>query len=188
MGEIAQQLGHFTDHVHYRATAHAYARVWTSLALTHTNVTGTGKQPHQMRHAKLAYQQEDSWGLLYNLWGDRVLGLGLWPRDLYEDQDAWYATHRERYGVPLDSRHKWTKTDWLCFSAAMATTRKGRDLFIDSLYNYLQAGKVNAGFPDLYETTTGSFPGREGLDFPLEFIARPVVGWVDPRILVLALS
>merc|ERR1711939_911453 len=40
MGEIAQQLGHFTDHVHYRATAHAYARVWTSLALTHTNVTG----------------------------------------------------------------------------------------------------------------------------------------------------
>ena len=28
----------------------------------------------------------------------------------------------------------------------------------------------------LYETTTANFPGREGLDWPIMFISRPVVG------------
>jgi hypothetical protein len=44
-----------------------------------------------------------------NLFGDRLLNLDLFDKKLYEHQDAWYKSKTERYGVPLDSRHAWTK-------------------------------------------------------------------------------
>lgn len=44
-----------------------------------------------------------------NLFGDRVLNLDLFDHQLYEWQSAWYTRKRERFGVPLDSRHLWTK-------------------------------------------------------------------------------
>lgn len=50
-----------------------------------------------------------------NLFGDRVLNLGLFDDELYKAQTAWYVSHTEEYGVPLDSRHMWTKVSWtLC--------------------------------------------------------------------------
>ncbi|GAA5859784.1 hypothetical protein JCM8547_007026 [Rhodosporidiobolus lusitaniae] len=167
MAELARETGRFTDAVRYRAVAEAYVEEWTKLALTEE-----GGAPH----AKLAYQDENSWGLLYNLLGDRFLQLDLFPRKLYQDQAAWYVSKAEQYGVPLDSRHPWTKSDWEIFAAASAPDKKTRDLFSTLLVNYLKAGKIDAAFPDLYETPTANFPGREGLDWPVLFLARPVVG------------
>ncbi|KAK4694522.1 hypothetical protein P7C70_g8718, partial [Phenoliferia sp. Uapishka_3] len=103
---------------------------------------------------------------LYNLFGDRVLNLGLFDQQLYEWQNDWYWNKRERFGVPLDSRHLWTKTDWevcqgfrmlptvndfiflQCFAAASATDVRTRDMFMDSLVAFLEAGKVDAAFPE----------------------------------------
>ncbi|BGP31425.1 hypothetical protein JCM10296v2_003189 [Rhodotorula toruloides] len=167
MSELAKGVGRWTDGIHYRAVAEAYVREWTALAMTETGGA---------RHAKLAYQDDGSWGTLYNLFGDRLLHLQLFDRQLYKDQSAWYAGKAQKYGVPLDSRHLWTKTDWEVFAAGSATDKKGRELFIDLLVDYLKAGKVDATFPDLYETTTANFPGRDGLDWPIYFISRPVVG------------
>ncbi|TNY20467.1 glutaminase GtaA [Rhodotorula diobovata] len=167
MAELANGIGRWTDWVHYRSVAKAYAAEWTKMAMTDAG---------GVRHAKLAYQDEDSWGTLYNLFGDRALNLQLFDRNLYKDQAEWYERKFEKYGLPLDSRHAWAKTDWHLFAAGSATTKEGRDSFVDSLVDFLQAGKVDAPFPDLYETPTASFPGREGFDWPIYFIARPVVG------------
>ncbi|GAA5906567.1 hypothetical protein JCM5296_000291 [Sporobolomyces johnsonii] len=168
MAELAKQTGRWTDWVHYRAVAKAYVKEWSKLALTGLD------SPHP--HVKLTYQDKDSWGLLYNLFGDRILALDLFPRELYEWQSAWYSLKQEKYGVPLDSRHPWTKTDWEVFAAASATDKQTRDMFIDLLVKYLKEGKVDAAFPDLYETPTANWPGQDGLDWPIYFIARPVVG------------
>ncbi|GAA6036100.1 hypothetical protein JCM8097_006615 [Rhodosporidiobolus ruineniae] len=166
MGELAKQVGRFTDHVHFSSVAKAYVVEWSKMALTEEGGS---------LHAKLAYQDEGSWGLLYNLFGDRLLGLDLFDRSLYKHQADWYRGKAEKYGVPLDSRHPWTKSDWELFAAASATDPQTRDLFVDKLVEYLKAGKVDAAFPDLYETPTADFPGR-GLDWPVLFLSRPVVG------------
>ncbi|KAM0751572.1 glutaminase GtaA [Meredithblackwellia eburnea MCA 4105] len=168
MSELAKATGHWVDSIHYRGTAKAYVEEWYQMALTARDISHP--------HAKLAYQDEWSHGLLYNLFGDRVLNLELFDRQLYEWQSSWYWTQKQEYGVPLDSRHLWTKTDWEVFAAASASDTGTRDMFIDLLVAYLSAGRVNAAFPDLYETTTANFPGRDGLDFPIQFISRPVVG------------
>lgn len=121
MGELAKATGHWVDSIHYRSTAKAYVQEWYQLALT-------AKDPLHP-HAKLAYQDDNSHGLLCasksrvlfesstdelalvadNLFGDRVLNLDLFDHQLYEWQSAWYTRKRERFGVPLDSRHLWTK-------------------------------------------------------------------------------
>jgi len=234
MAELAKGTGRWTDWVHYRAVAEvrsdppssspsreaerqrevpltdscsfvaqAFATEWTKMAMTNS---GEG------RHAKLAYQDEDSWGTLCasafhpllaldlgphreractrsrarvdllsraladNLFGDRALNLNLFGRDLYEDQTAFYERKLERYGLPLDHRHRWAKvrpplaprtaleltahsstpadspplpqTDWQMLAAASSTTKKGRDGFVDNLVDFLAASKVDAPFPE----------------------------------------
>lgn len=51
----------------------------------------------------------DTHGLLYNLYADRELGLGMVKQSVYDMQSAFYPTVREKYGVPLDTRHYYTK-------------------------------------------------------------------------------
>lgn len=48
-------------------------------------------------------------GLLYNLFGDRELGLNLVPQSVYDMQSAFYPTIEEQYGVALDTRHDYAK-------------------------------------------------------------------------------
>ena len=43
-------------------------------------------------------------GLLYNLYGDKELNLGLVPQTVYDMQSDFYATIFQEYGVPLDTR------------------------------------------------------------------------------------
>ncbi|KNZ58846.1 hypothetical protein VP01_184g4 [Puccinia sorghi] len=149
-----------------RSTAEDYISKWSKYALADNGL-----------HTKLAYQLDDSWGTLYNLFTDRLLNLKLVPQSIYQTQDNFYPSVSNEYGVPLDSRHTWAKTDWQMFAAGASISKKTRDLFIGNLVKYLKANKVNAGFPDLYETQTAEFPGRSSTStWKIEFINRPVVG------------
>ena len=49
-------------------------------------------------------------GILYNLYADAQLGLGLVPDSVYEMQSNFYPTVKNTYGVPLDTRHTYTKS------------------------------------------------------------------------------
>ena len=50
-------------------------------------------------------------GLLYNLFADVQLGLGLVPQSVYQMQSEFYPTVANKYGVPLDTRHSYTKSE-----------------------------------------------------------------------------
>jgi len=166
MAQIASASGYQEEGSSFRTIAQMYVQKWMKFSL---NESGN--------HTKLAYQLEQSWGTLYNLFGDRLLNLKLVPDQIYRIQDDYYPHVANKYGVPLDSRHTWAKTDWQMFAAGAAVTIQTRDLFLNKLVQYLKANKVNAGFPDLYETETAEFPGRSNKStWRLEFINRPVAG------------
>jgi hypothetical protein len=48
-----------------------------------------------------------------------------------------------KYGLPLDSRHTYTKSDWEMFVAAIST-QKTRDLLIDKLARWLNETSTGA--------------------------------------------
>lgn len=81
-------------------------------------------------------------GSLYNAYPDYLLDLQLFPERLHDIQDAWYyiktgfatlveylANLTEKYGLPLDSRHTYTKSDWEMFIAAISSSKTRNRLF-----------------------------------------------------------
>ncbi|KAG2056314.1 DUF1793-domain-containing protein [Suillus hirtellus] len=118
-------------------------------------------------HLTLNYGNESSWGLSYNLYADKLLGANVFPESVYDMQTAWYARVINTYGVPLDTRHTYTKSDWELWTAAIMTNTATRDMFIDSVYKYAADSESNKPLGDWYETHDGTVYG---------FRARPVVG------------
>jgi hypothetical protein len=90
MASIANRTGHSATGANYSSIAHDYIHKWQTLGFA------LNASPP---HATLSYGQNATWGLLYNLFMDRELGLGLVPQSVYDIQDAWYPTVFEKYGV-----------------------------------------------------------------------------------------
>lgn len=75
----------------------------------------------------------------------------------------------QKYGLPLDSRHLYTKSDWE-FEAAAVASRSVRSDILDKVALWLNETVTDRPFTDLYNTEgDGGFPGPW-------FFARPVVG------------
>lgn len=94
---------------------------------------------------------------------------GFVPHHIYSMQSDWYLAVRQRYGLPLDSRHLYTKTDWEFFAAAV-TSKSTREEILQSVALWLNETSTDRPFTDLHETEgDGGFPGAH-------FMARPVIG------------
>ena len=87
-------------------------------------------------------------------------------QSVYDMQDAFYPTVMDTYGVPLDTRHAYTKLDWQCWAASIASTSV-RDSFYSHLVSWLGNTTNRVPMTDWYYTTDGTQAG---------FQARPVVG------------
>ncbi|OCK75285.1 DUF1793-domain-containing protein [Lepidopterella palustris CBS 459.81] len=91
------------------------------------------------------------------------------PHQVYTMQSKWYAAVMQKYGLPLDSRHLYTKSDWE-FEAAAVASRDVRSDILDRVAMWLNETNTDRAFTDLYMTEgDGGFPGPN-------FFARPVVG------------
>lgn len=162
MGEIAHIAGQPDDAAHFQTLARDCYRQWTYLA---TDPSHT--------HTLLAYQWRSSWGLLYNVFMDKLLDLGVVGDDVYEMQSAWYAQVSQVFGVPLDSRHHYTKSDWMMWAAATCTP-KTRRLLVTSLAYWLNYTTTEHPFSDLFEVVGSGYYPQVPQD--IRFQARPVVG------------
>lgn len=91
------------------------------------------------------------------------------PNYVYKIQSDWYSAVMQKYGLPLDNRHLYTKTDWEFEAAAVAST-KTRTQILGAVSKWLNETDTDRPFTDLHETEgKGSFPGPN-------FFARPVIG------------
>ncbi len=113
------------------------------------------------------------WSMKYNLVWDRVLGLDLFPSTFYETEIASYLNRQNEFGLPLDCRADYTKSDWLCWVAAMAEP-ESRAVLIAPLAKYLRTTTTRVPFGDWYDSVTGQY---------ITFIARSVQGGVFMPIL-----
>ncbi|CAK7272177.1 hypothetical protein SEPCBS119000_004987 [Sporothrix epigloea] len=123
-------------------------------------------------HATLAYNLPDSYSLLYNLYADRLLGLDFVPKWVYTMQSNFYRTILDdyEYGIPLDSRRDWAKSDWQAFAAAVAEPDV-QEAMHDQLARFVEETPTTRPLTDLYDVETGRFPTGGP-----SFINRPVLG------------
>lgn len=91
------------------------------------------------------------------------------PSHIYNIQSKWYSAVMQKYGLPLDSRHLYTKSDWE-FEAAAVASKKVRSDILDRVALWLNETVTDRPFTDLYNTEgDGGFPNPY-------FFSRPVVG------------
>lgn len=94
---------------------------------------------------------------------------GFVPQHIYKMQSDWYHAVRQKYGLPLDSRHLYTKTDWEFFTAAVSSENVRAEI-LESVALWVNETVTDRPFTDLHNTEgDGGFPGPN-------FFARPVIG------------
>jgi len=130
-------------------------------------------------HSRLAFDKPNTWSQKYNLAWDKILGLNVFPPEVAQKEIAHYKKVMQRYGVPLDSRTKLTKTDWSMWSATLAEDKADFETLTSPIYDYLNETTARSPFVDSYVTTNIHSDGMH---------ARPVIGGVlikmlaDPEI------
>ena len=155
-GQLAGLRGDKASAAKYQAMSRDFARKWM-------------KSADDGDHYNLAFDRPNTWSQKYNLVWDRILGLDTFPLEVARKEMAFYRSHLNRFGLPLDSRSPQTKSDWSVWCATLTNKREDIVAIIDPLYDFYTQVPERRAMVDWYNTQSGKMIG---------FTARSVVGGV----------
>jgi hypothetical protein len=154
--KLASMLGHAQLAQQYMQLARTDAQRWVQM-------------DNDGDHFRLAFDRPGTWSQKYNLVWDKLLDLHLFPAQVTEKAFAFYKTHENTYGLPLDNRATYTKLDWLTWTASLASSRNGFLMLFEPAYRFANESPSRVPLTDWYDTKTGKQVG---------FQARSVVGGI----------
>lgn len=151
---LAKMLGKENVAARYETAARKMAAQWVKMA-------------DDGDHYRLTFDKPGTWSQKYNLVWDQILGLNIFPKSVAEKEIAYYLTKQNRYGLPLDNRETYTKTDWIMWTATMAPDKDTFSTFIVPVFDFMCHTRHRVPMSDWVYTDRADQRG---------FQARAVVG------------
>jgi hypothetical protein len=153
-GKLAGRLGKPDVEKKYMDIAKDMAQKWMKLA-------------DDGDHYTLAFESKGTWSQKYNLVWDKLLNLNVFPKAVRDKEIAYYKTKQQAYGLPLDSRKTYTKSDWIIWTATLADNQNDFNALIAPVWKFVNESPDKMPLSDWHETTDSKSVG---------FRARSVVG------------
>ena len=154
MSQISELVGNVDDFEYYKNISDVYIRKWEEFGMsrdgTHAKLAydwyGSWTTLYNIfADSLLCFHMEEPRNASSDSLGERdghqkplkpghgeEPKFGFVPQEVYKKQSDWYHAVRQRYGLPLDSRHLYTKTDWEFFAIAV-TSKKVREEILESV-------------------------------------------------------
>ena len=118
-------------------------------------------------HYRLTFDGEGTWSQKYNLIWDKALGLNVFDEDVVLTELEYYKKQFNEYGLPLDSRRQYSKTDWQLWTGAMCSSVDEFRQFLLPVYKYYNVTLDRVPLGDWVNTDQPTFNAMQ---------ARSVVG------------
>lgn len=133
---------------------------------------------------RLAFDRPGSFSMKYNIVWDKLFGTDIMPREVIESEVASYRRHENPYGLPLDDRQTYTKSDWLVWTATLASDRETFEEMTNRLWDAYNYSPSRVPMTDWYFTETGlhrAHIGKDGME--RGFRNRTVIGGIFIKLL-----
>ena len=158
-GKMAEMLGKKDIAATYLGKAKQMAQQWEQMAADGD-------------HYKLTFDKAGTWSLKYNMVWDKLFKTDLFADDIYNKELAYYPTKANKYGVPLDNRADYTKSDWILWVASLTDDPAVFGQLVDPVWRYANETPSRVPISDWHDTKTGRMTG---------FKARSVIGgyWIQ---------
>ncbi|MDF7818350.1 DUF4965 domain-containing protein [Runella sp. MFBS21] len=161
-GQMAAQLGHQQVADEHLKLARELAQKWATMATEGDHYALTFDKP------------TGSWSQKYNIVWDQLLDLNVFPKEIIKKEMAFYLKTQRPYGLPLDNRKTYTKSDWIIWTATMADSEQDFRALVEPIWKFANETPSRVPLSDWHETTNARQVG---------FQARSVVGGYFIKIL-----
>ena len=147
MGIICEKLGRHEDSGRYFDIARKLSINWLLRASN-----GDGSY-------RLAFDRKGTFSMKYNIVWDKLFGTKLIPAETIDGEVFSNRRYFRPYGMPLDNRADYTKSDWLVWTATLCKSKADFESFIEPLWNAYNVSPSRVPMTDWYFTTTSAQRG-----------------------------
>ncbi|MEE0945282.1 MAG: DUF4965 domain-containing protein [Acutalibacteraceae bacterium] len=142
LARIYDKLGRKADSEELLGIAEKYAKSFIERA---SNKDGS---------FRLAFDKEGTFSLKYNAVWDKLWKTELFPESFYINEIERYKKETLPYGIPLDNREKYTKSDWMIWAACLADKKEDFKFIAELLWKAYNVQRCNAPMTDWFFADT----------------------------------
>ena len=142
MGILYKMNGMQREGRKYFTTARNLAKSWSERASN-----GDGSY-------RLAFDKPGTFSMKYNIVWDKLFGTDIMAKEIIASEVASNKQHFHPYGMPLDNRMPYTKSDWLVWTATLCERKEDFEEFIAPMWLAFNLTPGRVPMTDWYYTIT----------------------------------